>query len=390
MNITRSERAADVPGWGELAAAEAFYLNPRWLAYVDSDAHGRGTYWSAYADGSLVVGLSSHILASSPSRAYDFGALFDVDTSLYLVPAVLGGRQGYLSGFVRDRRFPPSLVRHALAEILDVLSAEFQGRSCWWPYLLTEDAEAVLGASLLHGNGRQPRVRLVRADCVIDLTGSSVDDHVEALPTANRRSHYRREVARFDKSPLRVEELRLAESWRDLVPLLANVQRKYGDHRPAIAYADSLARQAALLDEDAVVFGCFLGSRLVAFSLFYRTAGELNFRGVGFDYDALPGAGEYARLAVHAPLQFCYQNGIPRLNLGVSSYEAKVRRGAQLRPLWSLLPADVDVPQSYSLANARVENIASSEATHFEKLVRRQWRRLSAIGIQDASDESLP
>ncbi|MCG5439812.1 GNAT family N-acetyltransferase [Micromonospora foliorum] len=378
MNIMQAERAADLSGWGELAIDKTFYLNPRWLAYVDSDARGRGTYWGAYADGSLVAGVSSHNPLSLMSKAYNFSALFDVDTSHYSAPAILGGRQGYLSGFIRNQRFPAHVVESALAKLLRAIEAANPECGCWWPFLLFEDAESVLSASLLDGGIPQPHTRLARADCVIDLAGSSVEDHVEALPTANRRSHYRREAARFDRSPLRIKELRLSESWRDLAPLLANVQRKYGDHSPTEVYAASLARQAAMLDEDAVVFGCFLADRLVGFSLFYKTAGELSFRGVGFDYDALPGVGEYARLAVHAPLDFCYQRGIPRLNLGVSSYEAKVRRGARIRPLWSLLPPRAEhIPQAADLADARLGSMATSEAVRIEQTVRDQWRRLS-------------
>ncbi|MEU4533111.1 GNAT family N-acetyltransferase [Micromonospora ureilytica] len=326
------------------------------------------------------------------SKAYNFSALFDVDTSHYSAPAILGGRQGYLSGFIRNQRLPTHVVESALAKLLRAIEAANPECGCWWPYLLFEDAESVLSASLLDESIPQLRTRLARADCVIDLAGSSVEDHVEALPTANRRSHYRREAARFDRSPLRIKELRLSESWRDLAPLLANVQRKYGDHSPTEVYAASLARQAAMLDEDAVVFGCFLADRLVGFSLFYKTVGELSFRGVGFDYDALPGVGEYARLAVHAPLDFCYQRGIPRLNLGVSSYEAKVRRGARIRPLWSLLPPRAEhIPQAADLADARLGSMATSEAVRVEQTVRDQWRRLSmnTVDVQPDRDASV-
>ena len=184
--------------------------------------------------------------------------------------------------------------------------------------------------------GIRPGVHLLGADCVIDLAGHTIDDHVAALSTRQRRTNFRREVRRFADSGLVIRLVSLAEHSDRLGPLLAAVQGKYGHRAAPEEFSARLRRQAELLGSRAVVFACFDGADIVGFALAYQWGGELALRVVGFDYERLPGADEYAQLAVHAPLRYCYQRGFRRLHLGTESYQAKCRRGARARPLWAV------------------------------------------------------
>jgi hypothetical protein len=79
---------------------------------------------------------------------------------------------------------------------------------------------------------------------------------------------------------------------------------------------------------------------------------------VGFDYAALPGAYEYFTVAFYEPIRYAYAHGLRRIHLGRESYQAKVRRGARLRPLWGVLrpdPAD-PLPAGPNAAEVRRGN----------------------------------
>jgi hypothetical protein len=359
----------DVPGWDELASGRSFYLAADWLRFADTDGVARSRYLGLSAGGRLVAALSSH-------WAPDEGDADYVAAQTLGLPAVdvltLGGRRGYLSGTL----VPPGIDRSAaggyLAELIRHATdaAPTRGAAWWWPYLPSEDVDIVLAA------GGRPGVHLVGADCVIDVVGTAVDDHVAALPTRQRRTNFRREERRFLDSGLEIRRVGLPEHATDLGRLLAAVQQKYGHPQSAGEMAARLRRQGENLASRAVVFACFGGDVIVGAALAYRWGDELVLRAVGFDYERLPGADEYAQLAVHAPLRYCYERGVRRLHLGTASYEAKYRRGARPRPLWAV----TSLPGPDRDAHTRtVRRIAASmpahEAESFTTQVERSMRR---------------
>jgi uncharacterized protein len=249
----------------------------------------------------------------------------------------LGGRRGFASGVLAA----PDLHRPAAADQLARLIRRAAELAClpadqwWWPYLTSRDVEVVLAAG---GRlGIRPGVHLLGADCVIDLAGATIDDRVAALPTRQRRTNFRREDRRFADSGLVIRLVSLAEHCDQLGPLLAAVQGKYGHRAAPDEFSARLRLQADLLGSRAVVFACLDGARIVGFALAYQWGDELALRVVGFDYERLPGADEYAQLTVHAPVRFCYQRGLRRLRLGTESYQAKCRRGGRARPLWAVI-----------------------------------------------------
>jgi len=321
-----------IPGWDGLARDRSFYLSAGWLRFADSDNVARSRYLGLTVDGRLVAALSSHRAAEEIDPGYVAARTLELTPP---APAegvlTLGGRRGFLSGAL----VAPGADRAAAAGHLAELIGHAADGPWWWPYLAGADAD------LLATGPARPGVHLVGADCVIDVTGTTLEDHVAALPTQQRRTNFRREAQRFAGSRLEIRPITLAGHWPRLGALLAAVQRKYGHPQSAAEMGQRLRRQGERLASRAVVFGCFDGADLIGFALAYEWGGELALRVVGFDYERLPGADEYAQLAVHAPLRYCYAHGLRRLHLGVGSYAAKCRRGARARPLWAVtsLPA---------------------------------------------------
>ncbi len=375
-----------IPGWDRLASGRSFYVTADWLRYADTDSVAHRRYLGLSIGGRLVAALSSHWAPARVDADYDAAqtlALPSGSPSIDDGVLTLGGRRGFLSGVL----VAPDIDRSAAAEYLAQLirhargTASEQGAAWWWPYLRSSDVDVVVAAGRRLAGPAVPGVHFLGADCVIDIVGATVDDHVAALPTRQRRTNFRREDKRFTDSGLEIRQVRLSQHSPHLGRLLAAVQHKYGYRQSADELGARLRRQGEHLASRAVVFACFDGDVIVGFALAYRWTGELTVRAVGFDYERLSGAGEYAQLAVHAPLRYCYQHGLNRLHLGTESYEAKCRRGARPCPLWAV--TSLPGAESGSLARA-ARRIAASLPVHesgsFTAEVEQSWRRWAAIG----------
>ncbi|MGW1978078.1 GNAT family N-acetyltransferase [Streptomyces sp. NPDC001889] len=345
--MTAIERHGDpgsAAGWDRLAATRSFYLTANWLRFVDADGGAEPHYLSSRRGDGLSAGLVAHWNPDEGHQDYRaprvLGQPRDAGPML-----LLGGRRGFrsdvlLPGVPQGRSAVPGPGR-ATEELAALLGAaagavpEAGGR-WWWPNLPTDAATEVIAAARTLTPGIAPGLHLLRADCTVETVGAGLDDFVGALSPKQRRTNARREIRRFAESGLEVRRMSLSDIWERGAPLLGQVQRKYGHDMSDERLRGFLGRQAEHLDREAVVFAVHDGGRLIGFSLCYEAGDELALRLIGFDYPRLPGADEYAQLLLYAPLRYCYERGLTRLHLGTSSYDAKCRRGARVRPLWAV------------------------------------------------------
>ena len=129
------------------------------------------------------------------------------------------------------------------------------------------------------------------------------------------------------------------------------------------------------------MFGCFDHDVVIGFALVNQWGDELALRALGFDYERLLGVDEYAQLAMHAPLRHCYEQGLHRLNLGIESDEAKIRRGARPRPVWAV----TSLPGADSDGLARTvgrltASMPAAETESFTTQVAQSWQRWQGLG----------
>jgi hypothetical protein len=357
-----------VPGWDDLLGEDGtFYLSRAWLGFADSDGEADARYCLAGDPARPLAGLVAHWSPGEtnpmyvPSQQLPF---LPEDAALL----TLGGRRGYLSAVLaRDRAVADRAVPELIEAAVEAFGARAEG--WWWPYLDTSATQQVIEA--LDGHAR-PRVTLIDADCELRVVGAGIDDHVHALPERQRRRNFRHEMNVFAASGLVITRERLKDCWQQAGQLLSNVQRKYGHDNPPSQMAEVLRRQAELLDDRAVVFACRDNGELIGFSLAYRWRTELALRAVGFDYQRLRGACEYAQLVIHSPLQLCYEEGLRRIHLGGASLAAKCRRGAVVRPLWAL----------YDCARA------TPDEAHLAEVAHSQRERLQALAQELPSREA--
>jgi hypothetical protein len=378
----------EVEGWDRLASGQSFYVAADWLRFADTDRVARSQYLGLSIGGRLVAALSSHWAPGDIDAGYVAARTLQLPSGAPCIGdgvLTLGGRRGFLSGVLAASGTDRSATAEHLAELVGYASdaGRGPGTAWWWPYLVCSDVDVVVAARRRLDGTAGPRtpgsgVHLIGADCVIDVVGATVDDHVAALPTRQRRTNFRREESRFAASGLEIRQVSLRESWHLLGPLLAAVQRKYGHDQSAGEMSARLRRQGDHVGSRAVVFACFDGGIIIGFALAYQWGDELTLRVVGFDYKRLPGADEYAQLAVHAPLRYCYTRGLRRLHLGTASYEAKCRRGARPRPLWAVTSLSGQDPDSLAQTASRIAaSMPGHEAESFTTQVERSWRHWS-------------
>ncbi|HYZ77787.1 MAG TPA: GNAT family N-acetyltransferase [Gaiellaceae bacterium] len=338
--VTSLDAVADE--WDELAADRSLYLDRRWLRSLERDPALEARY---------VLVRAGWLLGALPAYVWDGGegwatGAYDVSWSLRRAvvgvaraeayPAVLAGSR---AGYANEPLLAPGLseelrqeVAAALLQGVDELAEEAGASVVEFPFLtrrgLLELAPAIdrFGPRLLHSAGTRLEVRW-----------DSFDGYLRSLGT-QRRHRTRAELRRFEASGLTTERRRLGECYEELAPLSANVQRRYGHADSPATTRAQLRAQAAEVDEESVVFLARRDGRAVGFSLAYEHAGALVIRTVGFDYEHVGGGdAAYFNLGFYLPIRFAAEAGLSAIECGPASYRAKVYRGCEPYPLFSVV-----------------------------------------------------
>lgn len=332
----------------------SFYTSPNWLRFVDSDDVGRPAYLTQ--DG---TGLVAHHAPDEGHPDYRIESLLGVEEGRERL--LLGGRRGYLSPVV-GRRHSPATLAGLISTALEAFP-EVHG-SWWWPYVPSEDVPHVVEAARLL-TGKTPGVHLVDADCLVQKVPHG-DPFESSFDSSQERTNWRREWRRFADSGLELRQVSIDDVVVAGAPLLQQVELKYGNEHQVENLRATLRRQARLLGEEAVAHAVLDGTRMIGYSLAYRSGPELALRTIGLDYTALRGAAEYAVLLVHGPARFAQENGLESLHLGTRSYEAKCRRGARVRGLWAVAPGTTTSPRAVEeLAASVLAQLPTSDAAAF-------------------------
>lgn len=163
------------------------------------------------------------------------------------------------------------------------------------------------------------------------------DEWLDTLPSRRRAAIVRRDRKKFLEVGYEVVHTTLGECYLQAARLLACTERRYGHDADVDALAESIRIQSEALGADAhVLLLRRPGEEPVGYCLYYMWGDTLYLRAAGFDYERLAGAAEYFNLVYYIPLIIACEKGIRWLHAGIEAAEAKVLRGAELRPLWML------------------------------------------------------
>lgn len=339
------------------------YRTADWLRFVDTASsvdRRSGRRYLRSGSGASRVWIDIGAPGDQDDESYDPSVMLQRKEGGILL---LGGNRGYSSEPIGERGV---IDEESLAVGLDALTESSRpDGSWWWPYLSTDVADLVVRNSTA-------TKQLIDMEAVVGVPPGGIEEYVAGIRSAGRRNNVRAERRRFAASEGRIEQGHLQDcDLGVLADLLAQVQRKHGHDVDVASIERQLAFQRAALGAKSVVFSCLdADDRVIGFSLFYEHADCLWLRVVGLDYASVGRAGEYAELTVYVPVEFASNAGIPRIHLGLGSFEAKFRRGATPVPLWAAHDGPPTTKDDNRRALERIlADIAPREAAIMESLV---------------------
>ncbi|MFF3619240.1 GNAT family N-acetyltransferase [Streptomyces sp. NPDC002467] len=315
--------------WEHLARPAGLYLSHRWLAGEAQDP----TATSAYAlvrdlDGTLLAATPLHLVREEPNDSYQPETVLPP----HLRPRVVAGaRRGYHNTPLTAPGLDPARRSACLTLLRDTARqfAGHHGTTHWWPYLTAEATELL--APLYPAPPRH-----LEDDALIPLSGTSFDDYLASLPS-RRRVGVRRERRAFAEAALDVRRHALADCFEEAGALLAGHQQGHGHDRDGTdAMTALLKRQATTMGDGARVVAAHDGDRMIGFCLYYHYAATTWIRAVALDRDH-PAPHLYFNLMYYLPIEDAYAHGTTALHAGMTTIEAKRRRGAAVSPLHALV-----------------------------------------------------
>lgn len=344
MKLTAYDRAADVPGqvWDSLRERGTTYSASGWLGVREEELPETATarHLIATDDEGAVAGLETYAFTEPPHRLYAPAFLLDgiVDDERAQAyerrPYVIGAGWSEFRGQLPVRPGLPATERAAAVEALtaDTRTWAVDQDADLLSYLFLPLDQA-LEVARAHADD-EPVVVLQDVENVL-RTDWSFDEYLAYLPR-NRRTRVRRELREFAESGRTIREVELGEVVDVIAPLNNALMQKYGHTWYSLERAlDVYHRQARHLSADSSVLLVEDEGRPAAFALRYRRDAGIYSRVVGFDYD-LPNRADYFTVLMYEAVRTGAERGIAEIGLGLGTYEAKLGRGAQPVPLYSV------------------------------------------------------
>jgi Acetyltransferase (GNAT) domain len=263
--------------------------------------------------------------------------------------------------------YTPGLVG-AAPEVVRELIAELERAAADWDCAPT---------AVLYVDGRDKLLRdaLTEAGYIGWITGAtaqlpiewpSLEGYIQSRESRNRRKTIRYELARFDAAGITVGTSLLPADTSDLARLTALHEQKHG-HGYHPEFEDMVLQnyRKHLGDNCFIVTGEREG-RLVGFLLVLRDRDIWRPGLSGWDESlTTPTEFIYFGLGYYRLIELAIREGATTIDYGLEAYDAKVRRGCVLQPLWCY----VKVPREYR------DTVSAAAAMHVRGVSARarQW-----------------
>jgi hypothetical protein len=203
--------------------------------------------------------------------------------------------------------------------------------ACVAMYLSTADVQALLDAGVA-----APPV-LLEPDAWFEVPDGGWEPWLASL-SQRCRHRVRRDVRQFDAMGYTVRLDTLPNCYERLPPLAVELAKKSGFDADPARFESEFTRYVKATGESAKVVLCEDDAdTLVGFCIYYVWGETIYLRWGAFNYPRLSGAGaEYFNICYYQQVRLAGDIGAHRLHAGKKVLDAKVLRGARLRPLWML------------------------------------------------------
>ncbi len=175
---------------------------------------------------------------------------------------------------------------------------------------------------------------------VLELPGTGMDDYLAAL-SKGRRANVRKEIAQRAGGPtLTCVGEHARPHLATAAELNASAYRQRGESGDRDRALSIYRRLLDSCGDNVILTLSHAGTRPVASAYLIAGTTDLLLYSAGL---ALPDSREvagYFNAAYYLPIEYAYGHGLRRILLGPTGWQTKRLRGAQLRPLYSAVPAD--------------------------------------------------
>lgn len=320
--------------WDELVGSH-FYSSSVWLQHCASYS-GAGCSAVAFSmNGQTAAVPVAHFTEPPPANYHWHDILRGRGLPAPApVGTLVGPRQGYqanLLGLAGDGARATTLAAGLVREARRA-AATWSGAAspCVAMYLTTADVR------LLREAGVQTLPVLLEPDAWIEVPAGGWEAWLASL-TSKRRVMIRHEVRRFAEAGCEIAHARLAD-WQDsLVPASVSMAEKYRMNQGPEYFSAELKRYVYYTGDVARVAVCTQGEdEPLGFCVYYAWRDTVFLRWSSFNRALLTGSTEYFNVAFYSQVKLAGELGLRWLHAGKKAVEAKVLRGARLRPLWLL------------------------------------------------------
>lgn len=326
------------------ALSPSFYSSAAWLEFTTGHS-GIEMVSAQVTRGTQHLGiLPLHVVRDRVSPYYHPAALFTgapavVDPKHPLV--LMGTTAGYVSDLLLQVDLDTATRRTVIRDLVDAARGHADDLGAgepWMMYCPSDVVEAI--ADAVPGTV----ATLIDARARISGIEGGLDGYHAQAP---RRVAYRlrKERRKFTTAGLVMGQESLSECVDELGVLSSSVAQRYGINISAEDETRRFARQVPLLDDAGVVFTARnQQGELVGFGHYFLWRGDLLGRVHGVDDTVARDAALYFNVCMWGPIAAANGLGATRVDLGCDSFEAKVRRGARLDPLYAVTFADAAEP----------------------------------------------
>ncbi|MET9778392.1 GNAT family N-acetyltransferase [Streptomyces sp. NPDC006367] len=356
-----SVRTQDRPPAELLAAPcrfSALSLAPRRLLTAADDARWETRWTVARIDGRPVGAVTSHRPATArfTGGPYELTKLGDVlgrpapeDPRRWVF---VGGCRDLAAGALTDS----TLSEDEMAQVRGALAAHaFAEADAAGDFPVALHVRADEAAAFTAGIGPCAVARELNRTADLFLTGNDVEEHTAAL-SASQRERCRKDRRRFAALGHTARRVPAETVLAEAAPLVCAVKTKYGvaDHpRLALFRLQEWVRAFGTGDCHASVVRDS-GGRLLAVSFFAVQGEALEGYEIGLADDVEGREYAYLQAMIHGPVQYAFELGCRRIDLGLDSSVVKQRRGAVISGVWAIslapaadiapVPADAPTP----------------------------------------------